>query len=226
MAIPKDYYCEGQLNIWDYLSAGEPKEEVSESEDIICKSEHYQFPEVDPEIQSGKRKPYEYDFCRAKGMLVDFYDDLGVFRVGKITEWDDYYTTVEIDGEEYVGTPHNTKYHDGQLPSLDECMQEIKDRFGLWCWEPILYDISRGYEYEYKWSHSKMNVHESHYAEGVNGGRRFISVDWSSSLEGRSFPCDTLAQVLKLVESSVDRAETLELEYVRRKEDKKHHPKG
>jgi len=193
--IPKDYECEGQLNFWDILN---------QQDDGIGG-----LPD---------KKPYEYDFCRRKGMLVEFYDNNdGTMRIGKIVDFDEYYTEVEIDGEILVGTTHNVKYREGQLPNLDECVQEIKERHNLWCWEPKLYSIDRGYEYEYKWSHSKLTIGESHYAEGIYGGRRFVSVNWSSALEGRSRPCDTLEEVLKAVGDAIFAAEGVELEYAERR---------
>ena len=219
--IPANYQCEGQLNLWDYLKEEEPKE-PDDLEFTPCwdpSDLNNEFPPLDPDLASGKRKPYEYDFCRGKGMLVDFYPGDGSVRIGTITDYDDYYTFIDVDGEEFVGTTHNVAYHEGQLPSMEECLEEIKNAHLIYCFEPVLNDIHTGYEYNYRWSHSKMNIHESHYSEGIFGGRRYISVSWDCSTGGFSTPCDTLAQVLRRVGEAIDAAEKLEFSKLKKKKE-------
>ena len=73
--IPKDYVCDGQLNLWDYLGT---KEKICECEENLQENEDSEFtpawepcgenfPPLDPDIASGKKKPYEYNFERFIG---------------------------------------------------------------------------------------------------------------------------------------------------------------
>ena len=80
------------------------------------------------------------------------------------------------------------------LPSLEEVIQRLGYHF-----EPIMYELDRGYEYEYKFKKSKLNIHESHYSDT---GIRFISVGWQSKTEGFSCPCDSYEEVKKFVEEA------------------------
>ena len=98
--IPKNYSCEGQLSIWDLLD--EKSEEICVCEAELCKHEDLEFtpcwdaseldnefPPLDPDIASGKRKPYEYTFERYKGMRVKIYLDSEHIEYGRITAFDE-----------------------------------------------------------------------------------------------------------------------------------------
>mgnify|MGYP007022356044 CR=1 FL=1 len=76
--IPKDYACDGQLNMWDYLSNN-----------------------------TEKPKPYEYNFNRFLGREVEFIIQGEKYR-GKIVDFDPYYTRVVTDdGSEFACTSSN-----------------------------------------------------------------------------------------------------------------------
>ena len=54
------------------------------------------------DIQGPTKKPCEYSFPRYIGQKVRFFRD---GKVGTVTEIGPYYTTVNIGGREYAGTP-------------------------------------------------------------------------------------------------------------------------
>ena len=223
MAIPKDYFCDGQLNIWDIMSQlEEPK--VCESEEKLQESEDLEFipawepcgenfPPLDPDVESGKKKPYEYDFERFIGQKVWCYlNDYDEPQIGEIIAFDHYYTEVKVHYEEYALT--NLTVKPCILPSLEETIALITEKYGLefetYQGEWNLPDNPTIYKHVFK-KHSVLEISESHYwsAKGRDAfkGARFIAVDWDGWHEGASRPCDDLSEVYHGVEYAIYRNE-------------------
>ena len=220
MAIPKDYVCDGQLNLWDYLGT---KEKICESEENLCESEDLEFtpawepcgenfPPLDPDIASGKKKPYEYDFERFIGQKVWCYlTDYDEPQIGEIIAFDHYYTEVKVHYEEYALT--NLTVKPCILPTLEETIELVKKKFGLefetYHGEWNLPDNPTIYKHTFK-KHSVLEISESHYwsARGKDfEGARFIAVDWDGWHESVSRPCDDLSEVYHGVDYAIYRNE-------------------
>lgn len=218
--IPKDYVCDGQLNIWDWLGKEEPK--VCECESEICEPEEFtpcwqpcgtDFPELDPAVESGKRKPYEYDFERFIGQKVWCYlADYDEPQIGEITAFDHYYTEVKVHYEDYALT--NLTVKPCILPTLEETIALITEKYGLefetYQGDWNLPDNPTIYKHTFK-KHSVLEISESHYwsAKGREAmkGARFIAVDWDGWHESVGRPCDDLSEVYHGVDYAIYRNE-------------------
>ena len=97
--IPKDYQCDGQMNLWDCMSANKPEE---------------------------KRKPYEYDFNRYVGQKVWVFDDRGNRKEATVKKIEHYYTIVDCYGEELACTSNNLALVGvDYLPTLEKAIENI-----------------------------------------------------------------------------------------------------
>ena len=216
--------CEGQLNIWDLFKEPEEvcesEENLQESEDNLCKSDDSEFtpvwepcgenfPPLDPDVASGKKKPYEYDFERFIGQKVWCYlTDYDEPQIGEITAFDHYYTEVKVHYEEYALT--NLTVKPCILPTLEETIALIKEKYGLefetYHGEWNLPDNPTIYKHTFK-KHSVLEISESHYLCKGGKGARFIAVDWDGWHESVSRPCDDLSEIYHGVEYAIYRNE-------------------
>jgi len=192
MAIPKDYVCDGQLNIWDFVTEDSTKPEPEETE-------------------AKEKKPYEYNFERFIGQKVWCYlTDYDEPQIGKIIAFDHYYTEVKVHYEEYALT--NLTVKPCILPSLEETIEQITKKYRLefetYQGEWNLPDNTTIYKHVFK-KHSVLEISEGHYwtAKGRDAvkGARYIAVDWEGWHESASRPCDDIAEIYHAVEYSIYR---------------------
>lgn len=197
MAIPKDYVCDGQLNIWDFVT-----------ENYSTKPES-NLREAEPE----QKKPYEYDFERFIGQKVwCWLPEEDEPKIGEIVNFDHYYTEVKVNYEYYALTTLTVK--PCILPSLEETIAEITKKYGLefetYQGEWNLPDNPTIYKHVFK-RNSVLEISEGHYwsAKGRDAfkGARYIAVDWEGWHESASRPCDDIAEVYHAVEFSIYRNE-------------------
>lgn len=176
--IPKDYQCEGQLNIWDYASSVEEKP-----------------------------KPYEYDFNRSVGQKVRVWIGDEVFT-GKITDFDHYYTFCEVNGEELVLTnkdiapleelPGLTEVVDYLKHKFDLEFTEHKvDYMGPGSINNTVYRHTFN-------KYSVLEIDESNY---LGENRRHIGVSWEGKDQGTACPCDTIEEVVRAVKRVIQKSE-------------------
>ena len=192
MAIPKDYVCDGQLNIWDFVT------------------EDYSAQPEQEETEAKEKKPYEYDFERFIGQKVWCYlpkEDEP--KIGQIINFDDYYTEVRVDYEEYALTTLTVK--PCTLPSLKGAVAEITKKYGLefktYHGEWNLPDNPTIYKHVFK-KNSYLEISEGHYfsARGRGcKGARYIAVDWNGWHESACRPCDDIAEIYHAVEFAIYR---------------------
>lgn len=218
--IPSNYVCDGQLNIWDYLKE---ESEVCESEENLQESEDSEFtpvwepcgenfPPLDPDVASGKKKPYEYDFERFIGQKVWCYlTDYDEPQIGEIITFDHYYTEVKVHYEYYALT--NLTVKPCILPTLEETIALITEKYGLefetYQGDWNLPDNPTIYKHVFK-KHSVLEISEGHYwsARGKDyQGARYISVDWDGWHESVSRPCDDISEIYHGVDYAIYRNE-------------------
>lgn len=197
MAIPKDYVCDGQLNIWDFVT-----------EDYSAEPEP-NLREVEPE----QKKPYEYDFERFIGQKVwCWLPEEDEPKIGEIVNFDHYYTEVKVNYEYYALTTLTVK--PCILLSLEEAIAEITKKYGLefetYQGEWNLPDNPTIYKHVFK-RNSVLEISEGHYwsAKGRDAfkGARYIAVDWEGWHESASRPCDDISEIFHAVEYSIYRNE-------------------
>ncbi len=184
--IPRDYQCEGQLNIWDYAAS----------------------------VQE-QSKPYEYDFNRVKGQKVRVWIGDEIF-IGRITDFDHYYTFVEVNGEELALTNNDVAPLE-ELPSLIEVVDYLKYKFNLdftaheadYLGPKSINDTVYRHQF---YKYSVLEVSESLYLDETEG--RHIGIEWSGKDQGTGCPCDTIEEVVKAVERAIKKSE--EQKYDRR----------
>lgn len=190
--IPKDYACDGQLNIWDYMT-----------ETYSAKSE---------EIEAKEKKPYEYDFERYIGQKVwCWLPEEDEPQIGEIVNFDHYYTEVKVHYEEYALT--NLTVKPCILPTLEETIELVKKKFGLefetYQGEWNLPDNPTIYKHVFK-KHSYIEISEAHYwsARGKDfEGARYIAVDWNGWHESTCHTCDDTEEIYRAVEHAIYRNE-------------------
>lgn len=212
--MPKDYACDGQMNLWEWMATVE--REAEDLEFVACwdpSDSENEFPPVDPDVASGKKKPYEYDFERFIGQKVWCYlTDYDEPQIGEITAFDHYYTEVKVRYEEYALT--NLTVKPCILPSLEDTIADITQKYGLsfttYQGEWNLPDNPTIYKHVFK-KHSVLEISEGHYwtAKGRDAvkGARYIAVDWDGWHESASRPCNDIAEVYHAVEFSIYRNE-------------------
>lgn len=179
--IPRDYQCDGQLNIWDYASSIEKR-----------------------------AKPYEYNFNRFIGQKVRVWIDDEVF-IGKITEFDHYYTFVEVHGEELAFTNKEiAPVDDEELPSLAEVVDFLEYKFEL-KFESLQVDYlapnsinDTVFRHQF-YKGSVLEVSESLYLD--NEHKRHIGISWDGKGQGTGCPCDTIEEVVQAVKKAIERSE-------------------
>ena len=218
--IPKDYVCDGQLNLWDYLGT---KEKICECEENHQESEDSEFtpvwepcgenfPPLDPDIASGKKKPYEYNFERFIGQKVWCYlTDYDEPQIGEIISFDHYYTEVKVHYEYYALTNKDIK--PCTLPTLEEAVELVAKKFGLefetYHGEWNLPDNPTIYKHVFK-KHSYIEISEAHYwsARGKDfEGARYIAVDWNGWHESTCHTCDDTEEIYRAVDNAIYRNE-------------------
>lgn len=190
--IPKDYACDGQLNIWDYMT-----------ETYSAKSE---------EIEAKEKKPYEYDFERYIGQKVwCWLPEEDEPQIGEIVNFDHYYTEVKVNYEYYALTTLTVK--PCTLPSLKGAVAKITKKYGLefetYHGEWNLPDNPTIYKHVFK-KNSYLEISEGHYfsARGRGcKGARYIAVDWTGWHESVCRPCDDIAEIYHAVEFAIYRNE-------------------
>ena len=174
--LPRDYQCDGQLNIWDYTDSIE--------------------------------KPYTYDFNRSVGQKVRVWIGDEVF-IGKIIEFDHYYTFVEVNGEELAFTNKEIAPIE-ELPSLEEAIDYIKYKFNL---DFTVHQVdylgpksinNTVYRHQF-YKYSVLEVSESLYLDETEG--RHIGIQWDGKDQGTGCPCDTIEEVVQAVKRAIERSE-------------------
>ena len=228
--IPKDYACDGQLNMWDYLSNN-----------------------------AEKPKPYEYNFNRFLGREVEFIIQGEKYR-GKIVDFDPYYTwVVTDDGSEFACTSSNvyplpeeeafscrecdiekrsqdalfeydilncpekccrecfiTKCgarcpgsEEPTLPSFEDAVKLLSEKYKLefekktWGWKDENY-----FEYVAKYKGATIEIDEGHFTTNDRyDGERFIGLSYNCKTEGASCPCCSEGELIHTMDRYMERHE-------------------
>lgn len=193
--IPKDYQCEGQLNIWDYLSA--PKPQKPEADDSICEGckwrEHKKrWLEVDEFGQTWVHGcPGTACANWIGGTILNLTAEL---PSKKEVVW-------------YEPEPKIYCFNRDFLLPLDRIVEKVSEWTGLkftsyeadWKPEDRNHTV---YKHIFK-DKSYLEIDESRY---TGTGQTFIGVTWEAKLEGRSRPCDNFDEVLTAVNAAIERS--------------------
>lgn len=212
MAIPKDYFCDGQLNIWDIMS--QMKEEKPECDDSICEGCKWRETE-------------------GRELEVDEHGQTWVYKCPgtACANWKHgtplNLTAEKPDHQEVIWYEPEDKpycFNHNYLPSLEETVRIMEE------WFEIKFEKTN-YEYKdeiyntvyvYKcYGGSKIELDENTYTGGDYEGERFIGVDWESpnGKEGTAGGCLSLWEVEHHLQKAISRA-------VKYKEEHKHKKRG
>ena len=219
MAIPKDYVCDGQLNIWDFMTENysakiEPKPKLCEGEpdDSICEGCKWRETE-------------------GRELEVDEHGQTWVYKCPgtACANWKHgtplNLTAEKPDHKEIVWYEPEDKpycFNRNFLPSLEETVRIMEDWFGI-KFEKTNYEYKDeiyNTVYVYKcYGKSTIELDENVYSGGDYAGERFIGVDWNAPMEGTAGGCLSLYEVEHRLRKAISRA-------VKYKEEHKHKKRG
>lgn len=196
MAIPKDYFCDGQLNIWDIMSQME--EEKPECDDSICegcKWRDYEHRELELD-ERGQTWVYKCPGTACANWK--FGTPLNLSAEAQTI------TKPEFDFEE---CDHPYCYDRDFLPPLDWIIDFIRRNYNI----PIKevecdWMDSIGKYYEHKFKAGTLEVYDDQYADSK---KRFVSIGYQAQLEGFGSPCDNLVRVCRAIEKAIERDERI-----------------
>ena len=203
MAIPNNYICDGQLNIWDYLAT--TKEESEE----ICESKKLCEHEVNDAICEGckwrnwESRYLEVDedgstwvYCCPGTACANWKN--GTPR--NLAFMSEYMSLPEYDFEERTEFPDC--YNKDFLPPLPLIIEWINDIYELGIVEDKCdWDESIEHYYTKKLSRGVLALYDDHYSTGER--QRFVSVDYNASKSGFGSPCDNLARVFRAIDTAL-----------------------
>lgn len=193
MPIPKDYFCDGQLNIWDYLTQA-TKEETQKPDDSVCEGckwrEHEKRElEVDDHGQTWVYK------CPGTACAN--------WRFGtplNITYEAESITKPEHDFEE--PSEHPYCYNRDFLPPLDWVVSFIRDYYGINLAEvKCEWDPSIEKYFIFKDKRAELEVCESRYTGGPKTGEECVGIYIEAQDQGFfGKACDNLEDIRRMVE--------------------------
>lgn len=221
MAIPKDYVCDGQLNIWNFVTENystkqEPKPKLcnGEPDDSICEGCKWR------EIEERE-------------LEVDEHGQTWVYKCPgtACANWKHgtplNLTAEKPDHQEVVWYEPEDKpycFNKNWLPSFEMVIETMSDWFGIE-FKKVDYEYKGeiyNTVYQYKcYGGSKIELDEGVYTGGDYKGERFIGVDWESpnGKAGTAGGCLSLYEVEHNLRKAINRA-------VKYKEEHKHKKKG
>lgn len=192
--LPKDYECEGQMNIWDFLEVKEKVQEVeAQPDDSICEGCKWRNHE------GRKLEVEEHDFtwvyCCPGTACMNWPHGTPLNL-----------SSCHDDFREYGMDPEDELYCFNRdfLPPLETVAKYITDSFGFHftTYEFKHWDNSATNKTVYKCVFKKGSILELTESTYVDSDKRFIGVDWQGRKTGISSPCDNLYEVEKKVEQA------------------------
>lgn len=221
MAIPKDYVCDGQLNIWDFVT--ENYSTKQEPKPKLCKGE------PDDSICEGCK----WRETEERELGIDEHGQTWVYKCPgtACANWKHgtplNLTAEKPDHQEVVWYEPEDKpycFNKNWLPSFEMVIETMSDWFGIE-FKKVDYEYKGeiyNTVYQYKcYGGSKIELDEGVYTGGDYKGERFIGVDWESpnGKAGTACGCLSLWEVEHHIQSAINRA----IEY---KEKQKHKKRG
>ncbi len=185
-----NYYCDGQISLWDLFTESKEKLREVEPNDFVCEG-----------CKWRKHK--------ARELEVDEHGQTWVYKCPgtACANWR-HGTPLNLsmprdeieDHEEHIYC-----YNRDFLPELKYLIPMVEAEFD--CKFTEYTDFMGRTAYKLRYKKSEIEIHDSEYAYDPKDGVRFVSVSWEAPLEGSSRPCDNLHEVLKAVESSFNKAD-------------------
>ena len=90
--------------------------------------------------------------------------------------------------------------------SIEEAVKMVEEGTGL-KFKPTDWSPNGEQEYEAKIGKTKVQIHFSHYAEGINGARRHLGLSIQHSTGGFGSPCDSVEEVIEQINKRQRRAD-------------------
>lgn len=217
MAIPKDYVCDGQLNILDYMTEEckslktDPKPCDAEPDDAICEGCKWRETEE-------------------RELRVDEHGQTWVYKCPgtACANWKHgtplNLTIEKPDHKEVVWYEPEDKpycFNKNWLPSLEMVIETMSDWFGIE-FKKVDYEYKGeiyNSVYQYKcYGGSKIELDEGVYTGGDYKGERFIGVDWEApnGKEGTAGGCLSLYEVEHSLRKAISRAAKYKEEHKRK----------
>lgn len=194
----KDYACDGQMNIWEYIyqveSKPKPKQEPDDSICEGCKWRKYPARELEID-EHGQTWVYKCPGTACANWKYGTPLNLSVEKPSKeVVKWYEPEKVIHCFNHDY-------------LPTLEQAVEEISKKYGL---EFTSYEADWNkpdnptvYKHVFK-KHSYLEI-----SEGVFAGTdtRYIAVDWEGYHEGTSCPCESLVRIIRAVDNAIYRNE-------------------
>lgn len=197
MPLPKDYVCDGQMNLWDYMSLTEPKPEKPkcDPDDSVC--------------EGCKWREH-----KSRELEVDEHGQTWVYKCPgtACANWK-FGTPLNLTAQKpekedirwYEPEEVIYCFNRDYLPSLEVAVQIVEEKTGLKFQEQkCSWDETIGKIYVKKVKKRLYEMYEDHYSKPTNDGSRFISVSWDEPTAGSGRPCDNLDEILRFFERALE----------------------
>ncbi len=215
--MPKDYVCDGQMNLWEYMQSIEREEMASEvptaePDDSICEGCKWRETEG-RELEVDKQgQTWVY---KCPGTACANWKHGTPLNLTALVPDQEVIVWYEPEDKPYC-------FNKNWLPPFEMVIETMSEWFGIefkkvdYEYKGEIYDSV----YQYKcYGGSKIELDEGVYTGGDYKGERFIGVDWDApnGKEGTACGCLSLWEVEHHIRSAINRA----IEYKERQKTRK-----
>lgn len=218
--MPKDYVCDGQMNLWEYMQSIEREERASEVptaelDDSIC--EGCKWREVEGrELEVDKQgQTWVY---KCPGTACANWKHGTPLNLTALVPDQEVIVWYEPEDKPYC-------FNKNWLPPFEMVIETMSEWFGIE-FKKVNYEYKGeiyNTVYQYKcYGGSKIELDEDVYIGGNYEGERFIGVDWEApnGKEGTACGCLSLWEVERCIQRAINRAvEYKERQKTRKKDD-------
>lgn len=215
--MPKDYVCDGQMNLWEYMQSIEREERASEvliaePDDSICEGCKWRETEG-RELEVDKQgQTWVY---KCPGTACANWKHGTPLNLTALVPDQEVIVWYEPEDKPYC-------FNKNWLPPFEMVIETMSEWFGIE-FKKVDYEYKGeiyNSVYQYKcYGGSKIELDEGVYTGGDYKGERFIGVDWESpnGKEGTASGCLSLWEVEHHIRSAINRA----IEYKERQKTRK-----
>ena len=215
--MPKDYVCDGQMNLWEYMQSIEREERASEvliaePDDSICEGCKWRETEGRELEVDNRGQTWVY---KCPGTACANWKHGTPLNLTALVPDQEVIVWYEPEDKPYC-------FNENWLPPFEMVIETMSEWFGIE-FKKVDYEYKGeiyNSVYQYKcYGGSKIELDEGVYTGGDYKGERFIGVDWEApnGKEGTASGCLSLWEVEHQIQRAINRA----IEYKERQKTRK-----